>query len=226
MAMTKREKILLQILLGVLVVGLIVVYLLLPQLKQKKILLNTKEEDEATLEEMNEALQQMDVYEELSSAEERIEKINIFFNGIWNSYTVDGFINQLVADNHLEIKSLAIGNFQTVSDEAFGVSVPFEEVEDVEENEDEYASQVIEDDILLSCDVSISAFGKYEDVLALMDQLNEESEAMAIISANYTKEYDYLLGEIDDVYGNCSITFKIYGIKPYEKKEVKVDDEQ
>lgn len=225
MNMTKREKILMQILLGVLVVGLMVVYLLLPKMKEHKVLLNTKAEDEATLEEMNEALLQTDAYDELKDAEERIEKISIFFNGIWNSYTVDGFINQLVTDNNLEIKSLSIGEFQEVSDEAFGVSVPFE-TED-EEDAEESSEEVFEEDILLSCDVSISAFGSYDNVLALMDQLNKESQAMAITAANVTIAYDYIPAEGEGIdYANCSITFKIYGIKPYEKKEVEVDDEQ
>lgn len=226
MNMTKREKILMQILLGVLVVGLMVVYLLLPKMKEHKVLLNTKAEDEATLEEMNEALLQTNVYDELKDAEERIEKISIFFNGIWNSYTVDGFINQLVTDNNLEIKSLSIGEFQEVSDENFGVSVPFES-EDEEDTEESSEIVIEEEDILLSCDVSISAFGRYNDVLALMDQLNKESQAMAITAAHVTIAYDYIPAEGEGIdYVNCSITFKIYGIKPYEKKEVKVDDEQ
>lgn len=232
MTMTKREKILLQILLGVLVVGLLVIYLLLPKLKEKKTLLITKADDEATLDEMNESLQQINIYDSLASSEKRIEKINLFFNGIWNSYTVDGFINKLVADNQLEIKSLTIDDFQYVSDEIFGVNVPFAEVEEdddeddeeYDEDEDEYGTNTDEGDLLLSCDVSITVFGKYDDVLALMDQLNKESEAIAITETNFSKEYDYIgNNDHNDIYGNCSITFKIYGIKPYEK-EVVADD--
>ncbi|MCQ2521111.1 MAG: hypothetical protein MJ105_01915 [Lachnospiraceae bacterium] len=221
MNITKREKILLQMLLGVLVIGLLFVYLLLPKMKEHKELVATKATDEQTLEDMNNSLLNMNVFEEKQDSLERIEKINIFFNGIWNSYTMDGFVNKLVADNHLDITSLSIGTFSTISDKAFDVIIEKGEEEEAEDDEDN------EKDLLLACDVSLAATGKYDDMLALIDALNGESKTIEITSCAISKNFfrDYDEEEQNTIYGNLSMTFRIYGILPFEEGG-KQNDEQ
>lgn len=215
--MTKREKILLQILVCVTVVGVITVYLLLPAIKEY-IKLNAQYDETSELHtDMEMVLNTEGIEEGKNEADKKANEIYKFFNGKLNSYNINDMIDEMVVKNNLEITSLSIGKYiELADDELVKTAVDEEEMYDDFDDFEEYEE---EENYLLGCDITFNVMGRYDDILCLIEDLNRSSQCIIIKNCTYTKTNAYV-GEVseedDSTFLTASIQMTLYGVKPYE----------
>lgn len=215
--MSKREKLLLQIMVCVAVVGGLAVYLLLPAIKKNIRLKEEVLETEATAEEMEMVINTDGIIEGYEKAVTKADETYDFFYGDIKSFKVDELVNELVVKNNLKINSISIGDYTDRSDDE--LYIVKEDGEEEEETEKE--------SLLIGRDVSVSIEGAYQDVLSFIDDLNAKSECIRINNASYTKNVRNIDGQIDEgenYLNSVNINFTIYAIKKYEPKEVALDE--
>lgn len=225
--MTKREKILLQIMMGVLLVGLTLVYLLFPQMK-KGILLQKEYDEENELAASIEGVLAVEGLEEgLKEAENKANETYELFNGEVSSIKIDDLVNGLVSENNLSIRSLSISSYNEYEDEELvkkikaDESVPSEEeAYDDEDDEDDEEEEI--SNLLIGCDVSFKVVGTYEDTMNLLEQISSIGAAIVITEFAYSYEVNDIetlkadLGE-EHRYIDTTIQMRVYGLKPYNK---------
>lgn len=215
--MSKREKILLQIMVCIAVVGGLAVYLLLPAIKKNIKLQKEAEEAEATAEEMEMIINMNGVIDGYEKAVAKADETYEFFYGDLKSFKVDEEVNGLVVKNNLKINSINIGDYTERSDDELYIVKDEEDGEEISYDES----------LLIGRDVSVSLEGTYKDVLAFVDDLNAKSECIRINAMSYSKDlrrYDDQLPEGGDYLSNVNVDFTIYAIKKYEAKEVAADE--
>lgn len=218
--MTKREKLLLQILVCVTVVGLLTVYLLLPAIKTYIKLNTQKEESQELKTDMELILSTEGLEEGKISADRKASEIYTFFNGKLNSYNINDMFDEMVVKNNLEINAISIGKYTELSDDTI---IPKEEISEEDMLVDEFEEFEEFEDIpnyLLGCDITVNVMGEYENILNLISDINKSSQCLIINNCTYTKTNAYIGDASDNEetdYYTASIQMTLYGIKPYEK---------
>ena len=199
--MSKREKMLLQILICIGVVGVLTVYLLLPAFKKYKQLNSNLDMVNLQKDDMDIVLAADGINESYAEAVENAEKAHNFFDIKLNSFTADSMINEMLDNNKLVIRNLQIGKYQEIPDITLGI-VPKSNEEDSDENSDDEDSDSEEDFLedgdneptleMLECmEISISLEGAYKDMCNFMDDFNETSNCVEIIEMSYSKDASY-----------------------------------
>ena len=128
------------------------------------------------------------------------------FYSTLNSYTIDTIVNGLLNDNALEVESLSISPYESVSDaELFGL--PEETDTGSAATESDAAP---ENGYLLRSTVRLQAGGAYEDILSFIDAMNDKSFCLRVseLSVSYSTDankYDYEARLVCTIY--------IYGIE-------------
>lgn len=219
--MTKREKILLQILVCVTVVGLLTVKLLLPAIKKYISLDSSYDQTTELYTDMHMVLGTEGIDEGKANANKIAEDNYKFFNGKLNSYNINDLIDAIVVKNHLEIRALSIGTYKDLSDEEL---IPKTMSEDeMAYYEDEYLYDEFSDEeannYLLGCDITFNVVGSYKDILNLIDDLNKSSQCIIIKGCTYSKTNTYVgdvVEETDDEELSAAIQMTLYGIKNRE----------
>lgn len=218
--MTKREKMLLQIMVCIGVVGVIAVYILLPQIKKNRSLTSDYDDILFQSEQMASTLAIPGVEKGLENAKETTEDTWSFFQKGLSSYEIDDFINGLAADNHLDISLLSIGGYKEVSDSELGMEPVMVTVisEDALEG-----SQEMEDMLLSKATVLVNVEGDYDDVLNFIDDINNRSECICIKNCiTYKDDTEFRLDEDGSQreefeYFSAQITLDMYSIISYEE---------
>lgn len=218
--MTKREKMLLQIMICIGVVGVLAVYVLLPQIKKNRALNEDFEEVSFQADEMAEMLALPGVEDGLEAAEATTENTWSFFQKGLSSYEIDDFINNLAEKNDLEIVLLSIGSYKEVSDTELGMEPAMATVI----SEDALAgSHEVEDMLLSKVTVIVKVEGDYQDVLKFIDNINERSECIIIKDCvTFKDETELRRDEEDNViedfeYLSAQITLDMYSIISYDQ---------
>lgn len=234
--MNKREKVLLQLLISIGVVGVLVVYLLIPQIKKNK---NLKEEYESLILEQNNMEMTMEVEgisDSIEEASENSAELQSYFDIKLNGYTADNIINEMIDKNNLEIKSLNIGKYIDIPDISIGITpTDKEDSDEVETTDAEEGDDGFEEEpsleMLESMEISLNVSGLYEDVFKFVDEVNDLSKCVEITSMSYTRDYSYNPSESLDVseedveevdYVNAQIALCVYRAKTYD--EAKEED--
>lgn len=218
--MTNREKFLLQLMICIGVVGVIAVYLVLPQVKKNRILNEEYEEVLLQSENMEMLLAQTGVVDGLDVATETTENTWNFFQKGLSSYEIDSFINDLAIKNNVEISLLSIGSYELTSDKDIGLDII---MVDVSSDSSFDGNAQVEDMLLKKATVLINVDGDYEDVLQFIDDINKRSECIQIRQCVTRKDESMIaVDENDDViegfeYLSAQITVDLYSIISYEE---------
>lgn len=218
--MTRREKVLLQICVVVGIVGVALVYLLLPLIK-KNTALHTQL-DEAGIQEMQMKTMVMltGLEEQLSQEKERAAANYEFFYGKLNSYTIDDILNQKAENHHLDIQSLSISEYAEKDPTESLRYTWYTRNEDGVEIEgkvyDPKTGEVINppeeekvQQYLLGAQSTISVLGSYENVMNFINDLKMESDCIVVDSMNITPNTRAIH---EDVSISASVSVTIYGI--------------
>lgn len=223
--MTKREKILLQICIVIGFVGVCFVYVLMPAMKKSESL--AKELEGVQTEEIRimSTVQLTGLEERLESEKERANENYEFFYSKLNSYTIDDILNGLAEENHLEIRSLNIGQYKQRKDsEVLGAVQVQKEVVDEdaydgpkipvlsEDEEEETTKATTKNDseqYLLGADSSLALTGSYANVMQFISELNRESDCIVINTVTITYN-ERAVSEKTSTNANISVT--LYGI--------------
>lgn len=215
--MTKREKVLLQILVCVAVVGMLGVYILIPAIKKYIKLDKQRDETSELYTDMEMTLDMEGLDEGVANAKEISDTNFKFFNGRLNSYNINDIVNKMVVENNLNIVSLNIGKYAELDDSEL---IPVEaSEEDSQYYSDSYSSEMEEiDRYLLGCDITFNVVGKYEDILNLLNDVNASSQCIIVKSFTYseTNTYTGVVEDPDMTYYAASIDMTLYGVKPQE----------
>ena len=229
--MNKREKILLQLLISIGVVGGLVVYLLLPQIKKNK---RIKDEYELlTVEQTNMemTMEAEGISDNLDDASENAVALQNYFDIKLNSFTADNIINEMLDKNNLEIKSLNIGKYADIEDKSIGITPKSaKDDDDDEESDDESDDEELDEEpsleMLERMEISLGVSGLYDDVFKFVDEINDLSKCVEITSMSYTRDYSYNPAESLDVseenleeldYVNAQISLSVYKVKSYDE---------
>lgn len=216
--MTKREKILLQICIAVGVIGLSVIYLLRPAISEKQRL--NEELEAAQLQELQitTILDAPNVPETLKEQKELAEKNYEYFYGKLNSYTIDGIVNELVADCGLDVQSMNIGEYVEVDTTTLEREEEPETLAEVvdtltedadAETETDTTTTPVNEQLLLGCHVTITVEGSYDQLLKFVDELKAESTCIEVTSVSlYANERNVE----DEQAVQASLGLLVYGI--------------
>lgn len=234
--MNKREKVLLQILIAVGVVGVLAVYLLLPAIKKNRTLKQEHEDLVMLQEDMDILLTTPGLYESMEESKQSTEDTYEFFNKDFVVYSVDSVINKLVDQDNLEINSLRIEKYIPRRESEIADMSEYEEDADAdtdEEDDDDAEDFYDEEDgpagFLLGLDVNVAVEGYYEDILKFIDDLNATSKCVNIKECSYSRVEQYNPYESEEEkelhkdeeinYVTANINMTIYSMKPYEGGE-------
>lgn len=217
--MSKREKMLLQIMICIGVVGVLAVYVLLPQIKKQRALKEEYEMVQFQSDNMTMILSQGGVVDSLETATETTENTWNFFQKGLSSYEIDTFINTLAEENNLKIMLLNIGTYEPCSDESLGLQPTL--VEEGDETSIDGSVQV-EDMLLQRAQVLVNVEGDYQDILAFMDAINRRSECVQITNCITSKDDTVVLRDeegqaVEDYeYFRAQLTIDLYSIISYD----------
>lgn len=185
MTLTKREKMLLQIGLCLILFCVIFVYLLLPQMEERDTLIAKKEEVEFSYEKKQMLLANITLDKRYEEAANKARENYDYFYGVLNSYTIDGIVNHLLKEYELTVHTLDISDYEDAA-------MDFEEAKEQPE-------------ILVRSTVSLSVSGNYDKILGFMKALNEKSPCLRVDTFSLQKN-------ASDATGSQGMTasFRIY----------------
>lgn len=219
--MTRREKMLLQILVAVGLVGMSIIYLLMPAIKDKEAWQEELETLQVQELQMEAVLQAPNVEENLQQQKELAAKNYEYFYSQLNSYTVDDILNHLVAESGLEMLGMSIGDYTSIQ-----VNTLYrgqETVEDAETAEGEQsdakastADMEEQEDFLLGCTVNLNVKGSYRQVLNLVDIFERESTCIEVTNLNLSQNQRVI--DVDEPI-EASLSLLIYGIRETVKED-------
>ncbi len=203
--MTRREKMLLQILVVIGLVGMSIIYLLMPAVRDKKAFQDELEDMQLQELQMRAVLQTPDVEETLQRQQELAEENYEYFYSKLNSYTVDSILNNLVAESGLEMIGMSIGNYSPI------------QVDTLYRGQTETAGEMAADgqtadgqeEFLLGCSVNLTVAGSYRQILELTDVLKQESTCIEVTTLNLTQEQRIV--DVEEPV-EASLSLLIYGI--------------
>ncbi len=179
--MTRREKVLLQICIAIGVIGLCVIYLLRPAIREKE---RYQEELEALqFEELRimTVLEAPGVETALAEQQKLAEENYEYFYGKLNTYTIDGILNHLTEECGLSVESMNIGDYIKVNEAALHRTKENGQQEGMQQD-GMYPQEGQDAGLLLGCNVGLTVTGSYEQVLAFVEALSEESECIEVVS--------------------------------------------
>lgn len=199
--LTKREKILLQILGILLLLGLIMSFLFTPAVTS----LVKSKADLAEAEE--ELIRVREIYEypgldermkqEIDTAEANYE----YFYSVLNSYTIDGIVNKLLQKNQLKVMGLGITPYEDAS-------YDFLPAEADMEYGDGSSEQKVEK-VLVKSTITVNVEGGYNNILRFIDDLNGTSSCLRVNSMTIGDK----VGVLGDTYEKvASLKIYVYGV--------------
>lgn len=177
--MTRREKILLQICIAIGVIGLCIIYLLRPAIRERE---RYQEELEALqFEELKimAVLDAQDVETTLAGQKKLAEENYQYFYSRLNTYTIDGILNHLTEECGLAVESMNIGDYIEINADTLSRSQDEPSQENLLQSGEQAAQETR---LLLGCNVSLTVSGSYEQILTFMEALAEESTCIEVVS--------------------------------------------
>lgn len=185
MTLTKREKVLLQIVVCLAFFSLILVVFFLPEMEQKVKLTAQEEEIKADYDRKNELLGdetlEMRYEEALLKAQENYD----YFYSVLNSYTIDEILNSLIKEHGLQVSVLSIGDYEEADSD-------FEELDDTQLK------------VLVKSTANVSVSGSYEQILKFIGAMNEKSPCLKVDTVSIVPNTESV------VPGYMTGTFRIY----------------
>ena len=219
--MTRREKMLLQILVAIGLVGMSIIYLLMPAIKDKEAWQEELETLQVQELQMEAVLQAPNVEENLQQQKQLAAKNYEYFYSQLNSYTVDDILNHLVAESGLEMLGMSIGDYTSIQvDTLYRGQETVKDTETAEgEQSDAKASAADmgeQEDFLLGCAVNLNVKGSYRQVLNLMDIFERESTCIEVTSLNLSQNQRVM--DVEEPI-EASLSLLIYGIRETVKED-------
>lgn len=178
--MTRREKVLLQICIAIGVIGLCIIYLLRPAIREKE---RYQEELEALQFEELRIMTVLDapgVEAELAKQQKLAEENYEYFYGKLNTYTIDGILNHLTEECGLSVESMNIGDYIRMNEASLRRTKEDTQPENMQQ--DSFPQEGQDAQLLLGCNVGLTVTGSYEQVLTFVEALSKESECIEVVS--------------------------------------------
>lgn len=178
--MTRREKVLLQICIAIGVIGLCIIYLLRPAIREKE---RYQEELEALQFEELRIMTVLDapgVEAELAKQQKLAEENYEYFYGKLNTYTIDGILNHLTEECGLSVESMNIGDYIRMNEASLCRTKEDTQPENMQQ--DSFPQEGQDAQLLLGCNVGLTVTGSYEQVLTFVEALSKESECIEVVS--------------------------------------------
>ena len=178
--MTRREKVLLQICIAIGVIGLCIIYLLRPAIREKE---RYQEELEALQFEELRIMTVLDapgVEAELAKQQKLAEENYEYFYGKLNTYTIDGILNHLTEECGLSVESMNIGDYIRMNEASLRRTKEDTQPENMQQDSSPQEGQDAQ--LLLGCNVGLTVTGSYEQVLTFVEALSKESECIEVVS--------------------------------------------
>lgn len=186
MTLTKREKILLQVMVCLGAFSLILVFLVLPQMEKRVSLSVSTQQLEQEYQEKEALLsnEELDTQYDTELAKAK-ENYNYFYS-VLNSYSIDEIINSLIQQYELSVYSLNIGDYEDAS-------------YDFTRLEEEKLK------ILVKSTVNLTVSGEYSKILAFIAALNEKSPCLSVDTVSMAQNTDSASGT-----ESMTASFRIY----------------
>lgn len=224
--MKKREKILLEVFICVLLFAGICVLFLKPALVKNQELAERAAVAEARQVEMQRLIENKTLDKDLKTQQD-VSKTNYeFFYSVLNSYNLDEILNNMAKEKSLSIQNLSIGEYEDAGDDfPLEAENKIEEQEGTAESETTAQSEQVLDNPanLLKAQVSVSVTGSYENILAYIDGLNAQSVCLRVDSISLSPNERDATGKAGQ---NAVISISVYGInQPKEQTEMKTEIE-
>lgn len=167
LTVSKREKLLLEIVLLVGAFALILVFLVMPAQEEKIALEVEQESTELELQEkerllMNDTLESS-YQDALTEAKENYD----YFYAVLNSYTIDEILNTLIKEHGINVVSMNISEYE---DAAYDFPETAEEL-----------------DVLVKSIVNLTVTGEYQNILSFMDAMNAKSTCLRMDMVNISE---------------------------------------
>ena len=167
LTVSKREKLLLEIVLLVGTFALILVFLVMPAQEEKIALEVEQESTELELQEkerllMNDTLESS-YQDALTEAKENYD----YFYAVLNSYTIDEILNTLIKEHGINVVSMNISEYE---DAAYDFPETAEEL-----------------DVLVKSIVNLTVTGEYQNILSFMDAMNAKSTCLRMDMVNISE---------------------------------------
>lgn len=178
--MTRREKVLLQICIAIGVIGLCIIYLLRPAIREKE---RYQEELEVLQFEELRIMTVLDapgVEAELAKQQKLAEENYEYFYGKLNTYTIDGILNHLTEECGLSVESMNIGDYIRINEASLRRTKEDTQPENMQQ--DSFPQEGQDAQLLLGCNVGLTVTGSYEQVLTFVEALSKESECIEVVS--------------------------------------------
>lgn len=224
--MKKREKILLEVFICVLLFAGICMFFLMPAFKKHKELAERAAVAEVKQQEMQRLIGDNTLDESLNTQKDVSKKNYEFFYSVLNSYNLDQILNDLAKEKSLSIQNLSIGDYTDAgNDFPLGTETKTEGQDGTDESETTTQSEQELDNPanLLKSQVSISVTGSYENILAYVDGLNAQSICLRVDSISLSPNERDATGKAGQ---NAVISISVYGInQPKEQSEMKIEIE-
>lgn len=167
LTVSKREKLLLEIVFLVGAFALIWVFLVMPAQEEKIALEVEQESTELELQEkerllMNDTLES--AYQDaLTEAKENYD----YFYSVLNSYTIDEILNTLIKEHGISVVAMNISEYE---DAAYDFPETAEEL-----------------DVLVKSIVNLTVTGEYQNILNFMDAMNAKSTCLRMDMVNISE---------------------------------------
>lgn len=174
--MSKREKILLELLIVIGVLGVTIIYLFLPTVKEKNELIRKLNSSQMKVEKIENVLKTSGLDEALESHKAVADENYKYFYSELNTYTIDRIVNNLVTKSNLNVLGMSIGSYNSVKIDNLKRGDDSLEEQETEKSNSE------ESDFLLGCNVNLNVKGSYKKILDFADIIKEESTCIEITS--------------------------------------------
>lgn len=189
MTLTKREKLLLQIMVCLAVFSLILVFLVLPQMEEKVSLNAQKDELTAELDKKEVLLADQTLQTRYDEAFTKAQENYDYFYDVLNTYTIDEILNSLIQEYGISVASLNISDYEDAN-------ADFEELDDSELK------------VLVKSTVNLTVTGDYQQILKFVGAMNDKSPCLNVDTISIVPNTD----SVNENDMTAAFRIYIYGI--------------
>lgn len=200
MILTKREKILLQFLVALLLFAFVLSVIFTPAANAY---LASDAECLSLLEEKKRVegiLNYPGLTERLNEEKKKAKENYEYFYSVLNSYTIDGIVNQLLQQENLKIITLNITPYE---DAYYDFAPPSEDLETGSE------AGPGQEHVLVKSVITLNVRGEYGNILEFVDRLNQTSTCLRADSVSIARQD---MGIVEEEGITASMRIYIYGI--------------
>lgn len=209
MKLTKRETMLVTLLLALLASVGVYTFVLSPLNTQAEALEAQYEELSAQKLDMEILLAQPTITSNYEKQKEKAKEHYDSFYSTLNTYTIDNILSSLMDEQGLHVMTMKISPYLPVETTEHNDTVTDTDLLTREETNSESKGEEEQENLLLKCTVELEGGGKFEGIMNFLNAMNDKSFCVSAQSLNIQYRTDTNLSEYEAQF-SCSID--IYGI--------------